>query len=150
MRRCNAITPSVQQGGSARGRPAELRSTAVLRDLGAYHRSLGEEGEQRAPVALPSVGPAGCCAPSAPVFIREPAAMLGAARTANRYCLAPGILAGCLFVLTSDIGAFLAGETPLSTFGLTSARAPTSGLRTSSAAMCANGSKCMGGAGPRP
>ena len=116
-------------GAAARGngRPAELRSTAVLREtMGAYYRSLGEEGEQRAPVAwCSSVGPAELLrALGFRVFYPENhAAMLGAARTANRYmplAHAQGYSQDVCSYLTSDIGAFLAGETPLSTFGLTS------------------------------
>jgi len=49
--------------------------------------------------------------------------MLGAARSANRYmplAHAQGYSQDVCSYLTSDIGAYLAGETPLSAFGLTS------------------------------
>lgn len=109
------------------GRSGELRSAAALREtMGAYYRSLGEEGEGRMPVAwCSSVGPAELLrALGFAVFFPENhAAMLGAARSANRYmplAHAQGYSQDVCSYLTSDIGAYLAGETPLSAFGLTS------------------------------
>jgi benzoyl-CoA reductase/2-hydroxyglutaryl-CoA dehydratase subunit BcrC/BadD/HgdB len=109
------------------GRSGELRSTAALREtMGAYYRSLGAEGDRHVPVAwCSSVGPAELLrALGFAVFFPENhAAMLGAARSANRYmplAHAQGYSQDVCSYLTSDIGAYLAGETPLSAFGLTS------------------------------
>lgn len=104
----------------------ELRSTAALRDtMGTYYRSLGDAAErQAAPVAwCTSVGPAELLrALGFAVFFPENhSAMLGAARTAQRYmplAHAQGYSQDICSYLTSDIGAYLAGETPLSAFGL--------------------------------
>jgi benzoyl-CoA reductase/2-hydroxyglutaryl-CoA dehydratase subunit BcrC/BadD/HgdB len=104
----------------------ELRSTAALRDtMGAYYRSLGDAAERKtAPVAwCTSVGPAELLrALGFAVFFPENhSAMLGAARTAQRYmplAHAQGYSQDICSYLTSDIGAYLAGETPLSAFGL--------------------------------
>jgi benzoyl-CoA reductase/2-hydroxyglutaryl-CoA dehydratase subunit BcrC/BadD/HgdB len=103
-----------------------LRSTAALRDtMGAYYRSLGDAAERKtAPVAwCTSVGPAELLrALGFAVFFPENhSAMLGAARTAQRYmplAHAQGYSQDICSYLTSDIGAYLAGETPLSAFGL--------------------------------
>ena len=104
----------------------EIRSTAALRDtMAAYYRSLGDAAERgTAPVAwCTSVGPAELLrALGFAVFFPENhSAMLGAARTAQRYmplAHAQGYSQDICSYLTSDIGAFLAGETPLSAFGL--------------------------------
>jgi len=109
------------------GRPAGLRSAEALRDtMGAYYRTLGEGSGGRPPVAwCSSVGPVELLrALGFAVFFPENhAAMLGAARSANRYmplAHAQGYSQDVCSYLTSDIGAYLAGETPLSAFGLTS------------------------------
>jgi len=118
-------TASATTGG--RGRHADLRSVSALRDtMGAYYRSLGDGNGRRAPVAwVSSVGPAELLhALGFTVYYPENhAAMLGAARTANRYlpvAHAQGYSQDVCSYLTSDIGAFLAGETPLSGFGVAS------------------------------
>jgi len=103
-----------------------LRSVAALRDtMGAYYRSLGETvGGPSAPVAwCSSVGPAELLqALGFRVFFPENhAAMLGAARVAQRtmpLAHAQGYSQDICSYLTSDIGAHLAGETPLTAFGL--------------------------------
>jgi benzoyl-CoA reductase/2-hydroxyglutaryl-CoA dehydratase subunit BcrC/BadD/HgdB len=103
-----------------------LASTAALREtMGAYYRSLGEAAERKtAPVAwCTSVGPAELLrALGFAVFFPENhAAMLGAARTAQRYmplAHAQGYSQDICSYLTSDIGAYLSGETPLSAYGL--------------------------------
>jgi len=99
-----------------------LRST-----MGAYYRSLGEAAEAKtAPVAwCSSVGPAELLrALGYAVFYPENhAAMLGAMRTANRYlplAHAQGYSQDICSYLASDIGAALAGETPLAAYGLKS------------------------------
>jgi benzoyl-CoA reductase/2-hydroxyglutaryl-CoA dehydratase subunit BcrC/BadD/HgdB len=105
---------------------SDIRSTAALREtMGAYYRSLGDAAERKtAPVAwCTSVGPAELLrALGFAVFFPENhAAMLGAARTAQRYmplAHAQGYSQDICSYLTSDIGACLAGETPLSAFGL--------------------------------
>jgi benzoyl-CoA reductase/2-hydroxyglutaryl-CoA dehydratase subunit BcrC/BadD/HgdB len=105
---------------------SEFTSTASLRDtMGAYYRSLGDAAERKtAPVAwCTSVGPAELLrALGFAVFFPENhSAMLGAARTAHRYmplAHAQGYSPDICSYLTSDIGAYLAGETPLSAFGL--------------------------------
>lgn len=106
----------------------EIRSTAALRQtMDAYYRSLGDAAERKtAPVAwCTSVGPAELLrALGYAVFFPENhAAVLGAARTAQRYmpvAHAQGYSQDICSYLTSDIGAFLSGETPLSAFGLSS------------------------------
>ena len=103
-----------------------ILSTAALREtMGAYYRALGDAAERKtAPVAwCTSVGPAELLrALGFAVFFPENhAAMLGAARTAQRYmplAHAQGYSQDICSYLTSDIGAYLAGETPLSAFGL--------------------------------
>ena len=106
----------------------DLASLAALRStMGAYYRSLGEAAEAKsAPVAwCSSVGPAEVLrALGYAVFYPENhAAMLGASRTANRYlplAHAQGYSQDICSYLTSDIGAMLAGETPLAAYGLKS------------------------------
>jgi benzoyl-CoA reductase/2-hydroxyglutaryl-CoA dehydratase subunit BcrC/BadD/HgdB len=113
--------------GAAAAR-VEFTSTAALRQtMAAYYRSLGDAAERRtAPVAwCSSVGPAELLRALgfAVHFPENHAAMLGAARTANRYlplAHAQGYSQDVCSYLTSDIGAHLAGETPLSAFGLKS------------------------------
>ena len=105
---------------------SELKSTGLLREtMGAYYRSLGDAAERKvAPVAwCTSVGLAELLrALGFAVFFPENhSAMLGAARTAQRYmplAHAQGYSQDICSYLTSDIGAYLAGETPLSDFGL--------------------------------
>ena len=105
---------------------SEIRSTGALREtMGAYYRSLGDAAERKAaPVAwCSSVGPVELLrALGFAVFFPENhAAMLGAARTAQRYMPlvhAQGYSQDICSYLTSDIGAYLAGETPLAAFGL--------------------------------
>jgi benzoyl-CoA reductase/2-hydroxyglutaryl-CoA dehydratase subunit BcrC/BadD/HgdB len=106
-----------------------ILSTPALREtMGAYYRALGDAAERKtAPVAwCTSVGPAELLrALGFAVFFPENhAAMLGAARTAQRYmplAHAQGYSQDICSYLTSDIGAYLAGETPLSAFGLSGA-----------------------------
>ena len=117
-------------GDDSRRKPAavgtEIRSTAALGEtMGAYYRSLGDAAERKtAPVAwCTSVGPAELLrALGFAVFFPENhSAMLGATRTAGRYmplAHAQGYSQDVCSYLTSDIGAYLAGETPLSAFGL--------------------------------
>lgn len=103
-------------------------STAALKaTMEAYYRDLGaaaEGGTARAPVAwCTSVGPAELLrALGFRVFFPENhAAMLGTARSANRYmplAHAHGYSQEICSYLTSDVGAYLAGETPLQTYGL--------------------------------
>lgn len=102
-----------------------LSTEALRQTMGAYYRSLGESpGERTAPVAwCSSVGPAELLrAMGYQVFFPENhAAMIGAARTAQRYlplAHAQGYSQDICSYLTSDIGAFLAGETPLTGYGL--------------------------------
>ena len=103
-----------------------LRSAAALKDtMGHYFRAVGEAAERKtAPVAwCSSVGPAELLrALGFQVFFPENhAAMLGAARSANRYmplAHAQGYSQDVCSYLTSDVGAYLAGETPLAAFGL--------------------------------
>ena len=105
---------------------ADLASTAALRDtMGAYYRALGDAAEKKsAPVAwCTSVGPAELLRALgfAVHFPENHAAMLGAGRTANRYlpvAHAQGYSQDICSYLTSDIGAYLSGESPLSAFGL--------------------------------
>lgn len=106
--------------------PRELTSTASLREtMGAYYRSLADAVERKsAPVAwCTSVGPAELLRALgfAVHFPENHAAMLGATRTANRYlpvAHAQGYSQDICSYLTSDVGAYLAGESPLSAFGL--------------------------------
>ena len=103
-------------------------ATAALKTtMDAYYRDLGAAAEQKtAPVAwCTSVGPAELLrALGFRVFFPENhAAMLGAARTANRFmplAHAHGYSQEICSYLTSDVGAHLAGETPLTSFGLRS------------------------------
>jgi benzoyl-CoA reductase/2-hydroxyglutaryl-CoA dehydratase subunit BcrC/BadD/HgdB len=103
-----------------------FESTAALKaTMGAYFRDVGAAAEQHtAPVAwCTSVGPAELLrALGFRVFFPENhAAMMGAARTANRYmplAHAHGYSQEICSYLTSDIGAYLADETPLREFGL--------------------------------
>ena len=105
---------------------SDIRSTAALREtMGAYYRSLGDAAERKAaPVAwCSSVGPVELLrALGFAVFFPENhAAMLGASRTAQRYmplAHAQGYSQDVCSYLSSDIGAYLAGETPLAAFGL--------------------------------
>ncbi len=106
---------------------SDIRSVAALRDtMGAYYRSLGDAAERKAsPVAwCSSVGPAELLrALGFAVFFPENhAAMLGASRRANTVmprAHAMGYSQDICSYLTTDIGAFLADETPLADFGLT-------------------------------
>lgn len=110
----------------------EIQSTAALRDtMGAYYRSLGDSADQRtAPIAwCTSVGPAELLrALGFRVFFPENhAAMMGAARTAQRYmpiAHAQGYSPDICSYLTTDIGAYLSGETPLAAFGLSGTPKP--------------------------
>lgn len=104
-----------------------LRSVADLRAaMGGYYRSLGDAAERKAaPVAwCSSVGPAELLqALGFAVFYPENhAAMLGASRRANQVmprAHALGYSQDICSYLTSDVGAFLAEQTPLAQFGLT-------------------------------
>lgn len=103
-----------------------LRSAATLKEtMGRYYRAVGDAAERKtAPVAwCSSVGPVELLrALGFQVFFPENhAAMLGTARSANRYmplAHAQGYSQDVCSYLTSDVGAYLAGETPLSAFGL--------------------------------
>jgi len=103
-----------------------LKSTATLKEtMDRYYRAIGLAVEQKtAPVAwCSSVGPVELLrALGFQVFFPENhAAMLGTARSANRYmplAHAQGYSQDVCSYLTSDVGAYLAGETPLSAFGL--------------------------------
>ena len=103
-----------------------LASTAALKTtMEAYYRDLGDGASGRtAPVAwCTSVGPTELLrALGFRVFFPENhAAMLGTARTANRVmplAHANGYSQEICSYLTSDIGAYLAGESPLTAFGL--------------------------------
>jgi len=107
----------------------ELRSTAALKDtMGAYFRELaGADRERTAPIAwCTSVGPAELLRALGYVvyFPENHAAMLGAARRANATmpkAHALGYSPDVCSYLTSDIGAFLSGETALAPFGLRTA-----------------------------
>jgi benzoyl-CoA reductase/2-hydroxyglutaryl-CoA dehydratase subunit BcrC/BadD/HgdB len=111
---------------------SEIQSTAALKHtMGEYFRGLADDAEvKRAPVAwCSSVGPAELLrALGFRVFFPENhAAMLGAARSANRYmplAHAQGYSQDVCSYLTSDVGAYLAGETPLSAYGLKSTPQP--------------------------
>jgi benzoyl-CoA reductase/2-hydroxyglutaryl-CoA dehydratase subunit BcrC/BadD/HgdB len=104
----------------------DLASSAALRDtMAAYYRGLGDAADRKtAPVAwCTSVGPAELLRALgfAVHFPENHAAMLGAGRTANRYlpvAHAQGYSQDICSYLTSDIGAYLAGESPLRAFGL--------------------------------
>jgi len=101
-------------------------ATSTLKaTMDRYYRDLGAAAERgTAPVAwCTSVGPAELLrALGFRVFFPENhAAMLGAARTANRYmplAHAHGYSQDICSYLTSDVGAYLAGESPLSAYGL--------------------------------
>jgi benzoyl-CoA reductase/2-hydroxyglutaryl-CoA dehydratase subunit BcrC/BadD/HgdB len=109
-----------------------LASTSALREtMAAYYHSLRAAAEEgAAPVAwCSSVGPAELLRALGFVvyFPENHAAMLGASRTANRYlplAHAQGYSPDVCSYLASDIGAHLAGETPLSAFGLSSPPKP--------------------------
>ena len=119
--------------GPGRAAPpsAALRSVDALRaTMTAYYHSFGDDTTGKpAPVAwCTSVGPAELLRAMgfAVHFPENHAAMLGAARTANRYlplAHAQGYSQDICSYLTSDVGAYIAGETPLSAYGL--ARPPT-------------------------
>lgn len=104
----------------------KFASAAALRDvMGGYFRALGDAAERKtAPVAwCSSVGPVELLRALgfAVYFPENHAAMLGAARTAGRYMPlvhSQGYSHDICSYLTSDIGAFLSGETPLQAFGL--------------------------------
>ncbi len=112
--------------GHATSPRVELASTGALRQtMDAYYRSLGDAAERGA-------APVAWCSSAGPVellrafgfavhFPENHAAMLGASRTANRYlplAHAQGYSPDVCSYLASDIGANLAGESPLSAFGL--------------------------------
>ncbi len=107
----------------------ELRSTARMKELLAeYFGRLGSAAKDRsAPVAwCSSVGPAEMLrALGFEVFFPENhGAMLGAFRMANE-CMSKAHARGysqeiCSY-LTSDVGAYLAGKTPLTAYGMDSA-----------------------------
>lgn len=105
---------------------ADFTSMRALRDtMAAYFESLRSAAEdQTAPVAwCSSVGPAELLRALGFVvyFPENHGAMLGATRTANKYlplAHAHGYSPDICSYLASDIGAWLAGETPLTAFGL--------------------------------
>lgn len=111
---------------------ADLASVGALRaTMGAYYQTLGDAAKRRtAPVAwCTSVGPAELLRALgfAVHFPENHAAMIGTARTAGRYlplAHAQGFSQDICSYLTSDIGAYLAGETPLSAFGFESLPKP--------------------------
>ena len=93
--------------------------------MGAYYRALGDAAKSKsAPVAwCSSVGPAELLRALGFVvhFPENHSAMIGAARKADRYlpvAHAQGYSQDICSYLTSDIGAYLAGESPLQAFGL--------------------------------
>ena len=110
----------------------ELASTNDLRaTMGEYYRSLADAALRKtAPVAwCTSVGPAELLRALgfAVHFPENHAAIMGTARTANRYlplAHARGYSQDICSYLTSDIGAYLAGESPLKAYGLERAPAP--------------------------
>lgn len=110
----------------------ELASTTALRaTMDAYYRSLADAALRRAaPVAwCTSVGPAELLRALgfAVHFPENHAAIMGAARTANRYlplAHAQGYSQDICSYLTSDVGAYLAGESPLKAYGLERAPRP--------------------------
>jgi len=104
----------------------EFHSSTQLREvMGDYYRSLGDpDGRREAPVAwCTSVGPAELLrALGYRVYFPENhGAMLGALRQANDYlprAHALGYSPDICSYLCSDVGAFLAGRTPLARFGV--------------------------------
>lgn len=104
----------------------ELKSSAVLREtMGTYYRGLATAARDRStPIAwCTSVGPAELLrALGYTVYFPENhAAMLGAARKANATmprAHALGYSPDVCSYLTSDVGAYLAGESALAPFGL--------------------------------
>lgn len=104
---------------------AELSSTAALREtMGAYYHALADAAERKtAPVAwCTSVGPAELLRALgfAVHFPENHAAMIGAGRTANKYlpvAHAQGYSQDICSYLTSDIGSYISGQSPLSAFG---------------------------------
>jgi benzoyl-CoA reductase/2-hydroxyglutaryl-CoA dehydratase subunit BcrC/BadD/HgdB len=111
---------------------ADLTSVGALREtMGAYYQALGDAAKRRtAPVAwCTSVGPAEVLRALgfAVHFPENHSAMIGTARTTGRYlplAHAQGFSQDICSYLTSDIGAFLAGETPLAAFGFDSIPKP--------------------------
>lgn len=105
---------------------ALVATRALKSAMERYYRDFTADGRS-APVAwCTSVGPAELLqALGFKVFYPENhAAMLGAARTANRYmplAHAHGYSQEICSYLTSDIGAYLAGESPLSSYGMPTA-----------------------------
>ncbi len=103
----------------------ELESATTLREtMGAYYRALADAAERHtAPVAwCTSVGPAELLRALgfAVHFPENHAAMIGAGRTSNRYlpvAHAQGYSQDICSYLTSDIGSYISGESPLSAFG---------------------------------
>ena len=120
----------------------ELTSATALRvTMGAYYGSLADAALRKtAPVAwCTSVGPAELLRALgfAVHFPENHAAMMGAARTANRYlplAHAKGYSQDICSYLTSDIGAYTAGESPLKTYGLE--RAPKPDVLVFNTAQC--------------
>lgn len=110
----------------------ELASTdALRRTMGEYYRSLADAAHNKTrPVAwCTSVGPAELLRALgfAVHFPENHAAMMGAARTANRYlplAHAKGYSQDICSYLTSDIGAYIAGESPLKSYGMERPPAP--------------------------
>ena len=108
-----------------------LNATATLKEvMDSYYRGFAEGEGRTQPVAwCSSVGPAELLhALGFRVFFPENhAAMLGAARTANRYmplAHAHGYSQEICSYLTSDVGAYLAGESPLTAYGLSGTPRP--------------------------
>src|SRR5450756_1095875 len=103
----------------------ELASTNALRaTMGEYYRSLADAALRKtAPVAwCTSVGPAELLRALgfAVHYPENHAAMIGAGRTSNRYlpvAHAQGYSQDICSYLTSDIGSYISGESPLSAFG---------------------------------
>ncbi len=132
----------------------ELASTGALRaTMGAYYGALADATLRKtAPVAwCTSVGPAELLRALgfAVHFPENHAAMLGASRTANRYlplAHAQGYSQDICSYLTSDIGAYLAGESPLKAYGhRAGSHGPTCWCSTrTSAGTCATGSSGTG------
>src|SRR5674476_1194803 len=110
----------------------ELASTNALRaTMGEYYRALADAALRKTvPVAwCTSVGPAELLRALgfAVHYPENHAAMIGAARTANRYlplAHAQGYSQDICSYLTGDIGARRAGESALKAYGLVRARAP--------------------------
>ena len=118
-----------QKSSSAKGTPpsrGDFASMTALRNtMATYFESLRSAAEDHtAPVAwCSSVGPAELLRALgfAVYFPENHGAMLGASRTANKYlplAHAQGYSPDICSYLASDIGAWLAGETPLTAFGL--------------------------------